>query len=309
MNFLKKNYKIIIFSVVILLTLVGFCFIMFHKNETKCEFITVKNDYYLVNSNKENNLNVPLFISLKDSIFVDLEEIKNIFLVTNDEQEVLPLTINSLTYLDEVKYDDKPFYEYDFNLCLDMVFDRLTMYDQIYLKVLYESGASIKILIGSLTVYNYLSNEDVFYTNLKGITNKHNSNVILSNVLVKFNTKSEIEIVDIKTLNNQVSVDLEYSEVIDYIDENTTPIINFINQDYKIIGNSNIKKSILVDDKDYLLIYLKYDKYIELACQGFVISYLDNGTLCEKVISPFKFFKSNNLNGEIIRVEYEKNID
>ena len=282
---------------------------MFHKNETKCEFITVKNDYYLVNSNKENNLNVPLFISLKDSIFVDLEEIKNTFLVTNDEQEVLPLTINSLTYLDEVKYDDKPFYEYDFNLCLNMVFDRLTMYDQIYLKVLYESGASIKILIGSLTVYNYLSNEDVFYTNLKGITTKHNSNVILSNVLVKFNTKSEIEIVDIKTLNNQVSVDLEYSEVIDYIDENTTPIINFINQDYKIIGNSNIKKSILVDDKDYLLIYLKYDKYIELACQGFVISYLDNGTLCEKVISPFKFFKSNNLNGEIIRVEYEKNID
>lgn len=309
MNFLKKNYKIIIFSVVILLTLVGFCFIMFHKNETKCEFITVKNDYYLVNLNKENNLNVPLFISLKDSIFVDLEEIKNTFLVTNDEQEVLPLTINSLTYLDEVKYDDKPFYEYDFNLCLDMVFDRLTMYDQIYLKVLYESGASIKILIGSLTVYNYLSNEDVFYTNLKGITTKHNSNVILSNVLVKFNTKSEIEIVDIKTLNNQVSVDLEYSEVIDYIDENTTPIINFINQDYKIIGNSNIKKSIVVDDKDYLLIYLKYDKYIELACQGFVISYLDNGTLCEKVISPFKFFKSNNLNGEIIRVEYEKNID
>lgn len=282
---------------------------MFHKNETKCEFITVKNDYYLVNLNKENNLNVPLFISLKDSIFVDLEEIKNTFLVTNDEQEVLPLTINSLTYLDEVKYDDKPFYEYDFNLCLDMVFDRLTMYDQIYLKVLYESGASIKILIGSLTVYNYLSNEDVFYTNLKGITTKHNSNVILSNVLVKFNTKSEIEIVDIKTLNNQVSVDLEYSEVIDYIDENTTPIINFINQDYKIIGNSNIKKSIVVDDKDYLLIYLKYDKYIELACQGFVISYLDNGTLCEKVISPFKFFKSNNLNGEIIRVEYEKNID
>lgn len=309
MNFLKKNYKIIIFSVVILLTLVGFCFIMFHKNETKCEFITVKNDYYLVNSNKENNLNVPLFISLKDSIFVDLEEIKNTFLVTNDEQEVLPLTINSLTYLDEVKYDDKPFYEYDFNLCLDMVFDRLTMYDQIYLKVLYESGASIKILIGSLTVYNYLSNEDVFYTNLKGITTKHNSNVILSNVLVKLNTKSEIEIVDIKTLNNQVSVDLEYSEVIDYIDENTTPINSFINQDYKIIGNSNIKKSILVDDKDYLLIYLKYDKYIELACQGFVISYLDNGTLCEKVISPFKFFKSNNLNGEIIRVEYEKNID
>lgn len=309
MNFLKKNYKIIIFSVVILLTLVGFCFIMFHKNETKCEFITVKNDYYLVNSNKENNLNVPLFISLKDSIFVDLKEIKNTFLVTNDEQEVLPLTINSLTYLDEVKYDDKPFYEYDFNLCLDMVFDRLTMYDQIYLKVLYESRASIKILIGSLTVYNYLSNEDVFYTNLKGITAKHNSNVILSNVLVKFNTKSEIEIVDIKTLNNQVSVDLEYSEVIDYIDENTTPINSFINQDYKIIGNSNIKKSIVVDDKDYLLIYLKYDKYIELACQGFVISYLDNGTLCEKVISPFKFFKSNNLNGEIIRVEYEKNID
>lgn len=309
MNFLKKNYKIIIFSIVILLTLVGFCFIMFHKNETKCEFITVKNDYYLVNSDKENNLNVPLFISLKDSIFVDLEEINNTSLVTDNETEVLPLTINSLTYLDEVNYDDKTFYEYDLNFCLDMVFDSLTIYDQIYLKILYKSGASIKILLGSITLYNYSLNEEVFYTNLKGVTSKHNNNMILSNVLVKFNTQNQIEIVDIKTLNSKVSVDLEYSEVIDYIDENSTPIMDFINQDYKIIGSSNFKKSILINDKDYLLIYLKYDKYIELPCQGFVISYLDNGILCEKVISPFKFFKSNNLNGEIIRVEYEKNID
>ena len=128
---------------------------MFHKNETKCEFITVKNDYYLVNSDKENNLNVPLFISLKDSIFVDLEEINNTSLVTDDETEVLPLTINSLTYLKEVNYDDKTFYQYDFNFCLDMIFDSLTIYDQIYLKILYESGVSIKILLGSMTLYNY----------------------------------------------------------------------------------------------------------------------------------------------------------
>jgi hypothetical protein len=191
---------------------------MFHKNETKCEFITVKNDYYLVNSDKENNLHVPLFISLKDSIFVDLEEINNTSLVTDNETEVLPLTINSLTYLDEVNYDDKKFYEYDLNFCLDMVFDSLTIYDQIYLKILYKSGASIKILLGSITLYNYSLNEEVFYTNLKGVTRKHNNNMILSNVLVKFNTQSQIEIVDIKTLNSKVSVDLEYSEVIDYID-------------------------------------------------------------------------------------------
>ena len=141
---------------------------------------------------------------------------------------MLPLTISSLTYLDEVNYDDKKFYEYDLNFCLDMIFDSLTIYDQIYLKILYKSGASIKILLGSITLYNYSLNEEVFYTNLKGVTSKHNNNMILSNVLVKFNTQSQIEIVDIKTLNSKVSVDLEYSEVVDYIDENSTPIMDFI---------------------------------------------------------------------------------
>lgn len=305
MNFLKKNYKIIIFSFVIIVTVISFCIILFHEEDSKCEFITVKNDYYLVNSNCKNALNVPLFISFKDSIFVDLNEIKSCSLVTVYEEEVIPLTLNSIKYLDTVSYEDKDFYEYDFCFNVDFIVEDLTLYDQIYLKLNYESGPFIKILLGSITIYNYAVNDEVFYTNLKGITRKFNDKIILSNVLIKLNASSDIEIVNIKTLNSHVSVDLEKSHVINYINEEETPLNELIDYEYNIIGQGNINNSIIIKNDDYLLLYLKYDSYIELSTQGFVISYYANDKLCEKVVTPFMFFNSNNLNSEIVKVEYE----
>ena len=73
MNFLKKNYKIIIYISLILLFIVGGCLILFNKKSEKCEIITFKNDYYVVNSDKNNYINVPLYVSVKDSILIDKE--------------------------------------------------------------------------------------------------------------------------------------------------------------------------------------------------------------------------------------------
>ena len=69
------------------------------------------------------------------------------------------------------------------------------------------------------------------------------------------------------------SLDAGFDKIID----------DFVNNDYNIIGNNLSKKSIKISDQDYLLMYLKYNKYIEMTCCGFIIKYLRNGVLYEKV--------------------------
>ena len=67
------------------------------------------------------------------------------------------------------------------------------------------------------------------------------------------------------------------------------------------------QNNIIVSNGDYLLMYLQYDKYIEIPCVGFIIKYLKNGTVYEKVINPFMYYKTNNLDEEVIKLTYDSN--
>ena len=84
-------------------------------------------------------------------------------------------------------------------------------------------------------------------------------------------------------------------------------VLTQIDDNYSIIGRINESRNIDINNGDYLLMYLKYDKYVEVPCVGFIIKYLDNGKLCEKVINPFMFYRNNESSGELIKVTYEQN--
>lgn len=302
MNFMKKHYKIFVLFLGILLIIIGFCIILFHKPHDQCEIITVRNDYYVVNKDGENYLSIPFYISLKDSVFTNTEFIENVYLTTKKGDEIIPLSIINFEFLECVEEDNKLYYQYDLKVSVDLKFDVLTIYDNIYLGIQYITLNKISILIGSVCLYNYISNDEVFYTNLKGIIGKYNGCLMLKGVLVKLNTTDDIVIKDIKSLNSHISVSLIDSKVVNDIDN-----IDLIGDEYKIIGRNDDVNSIEVKDCDYLLICLKYDKYIEIDTTGFIIKYQQEGCLYEKVINPFMFFKNNNQEVELIKVVYESN--
>ncbi|MBQ4570110.1 MAG: hypothetical protein IJB21_00280 [Bacilli bacterium] len=276
---------------------------MFNKKSEKCEIITFKNDYYVVNSDKNNYINVPLYVSVKDSILIDKEEISNICLVNDIESEIIPVSIVELSFLKEVDYDNKTFYQYDLKLEIDFIINNLTILDDVYLKISYHSMEFVKILIGNISLYNYSLNDQVYYTSLKGITNNYENNEMLVGVLVKLETINDLNIVEIKSMNSNVSIDLEKSYVLDECE--TNDLKDLINENYNIIGSGNSNNDIVIKSGDYLFISLKYKDYVQIPIQGFVLKYLNNEEMNEKVITPFMFYKTNNVKREMVKVVYE----
>ena len=195
MNFTKKNYKIFVFLIGIILIIIGSCIIMFHKPIGKCEIITVTNDYYVVNSDFNNYLNIPIYFSIKDPIFIDQNQIDSIFLINESGEDIIPLSIFEINYLNEVKVKEVVYYQYDLKVKVDLELDFLTIYDSIYLGIDYNTGPKIKMLIGSLCIYNYIQNNDIHYTSLKGIVEEFENKKMLKCILVKLNTTKPIEII------------------------------------------------------------------------------------------------------------------
>ena len=54
-----------------------------------------------------------------------------------------------------------------------------------------------------------------------------------------------------------------------------------------------------------MFISLKYKDYVQIPIQGFVLKYLNNEEINEKVITPFMFYKTNNVKREMVKVVYE----
>ena len=243
---------------------------MFHKPNGKCDIITVKNDYYVINSDAVNYLNIPLYFSMKDPAFLKQDNIERIHLITEDKEDIIPLSIKEINFLKEIKDNDEIYYQYDLKVAIDLVIDSLTIYDDIYLEIEYVNSVSIKLLIGSISIYNYKSNNELQYTNLKGIVKSYNQTKMLQCVAVKLNTNDDIKIIDIRALNNKVNINMEDSVVINNIDLSNMKLEDYVETDYNIIGNSTHNRSFDISDEDYLLIYLKYDKYIEMTCCGFI---------------------------------------
>lgn len=278
---------------------------MFNSKSIECEVLTVKNDYYCVNIDKNNVINVPLYLSFKDSELINIKEIDYVSIVNNDETEIIPSSILEINYLNEINYDNKKFYQYDLKIELDFIVNDLTVFDEIFLKFNYHRSDPLKILIGSLCLYNYKNNEEMYYTSLKGLTKNYNNEEMLVGVIVKLELLRDVRIENIISMNRNVEIDLENTQVIEKEEERN--ILELEYDDYNIIGIGNMNNPILVKDKDYLFIALKYKDYIELPVQGFIIKYNDNGRIKEKVINPFLYYKTSNYQREIIKVTYERN--
>lgn len=304
MNFWKKNYKSIIFCFSIVVLVASFVLVLCYQKKPTCIFIIVENDYYVVNSSEENELNIPLYISNNNKNLVDKDQISTISIVDASSDAVIPLSIEQITYLKEVTYDSITYYEYDLSLNVNLISYEPILINNAYLTILYNSGYNLKMKIGSLCLYNYDVNNAVYYTTLKGIIREYMGKKMLIGVLVKLSCNEKIAIDDIKSLNKNVMVDMSMSEVVTY-DESADVVNKFIDENYSVLSDVGEGSVIEIEKEQYLLLCLKYTNYLEINNLGFIIKYHDGDNYCEKVINPFKYFKNNSSERTINKYYYE----
>lgn len=309
MNLLKKKYKLIIAVISSVLLIVICVIILLKQNPNKCEFITLSNDYYVVNSNNNNTINVPIYVSELDSEFMKKENIDKIYIFNNKDEDKYQVNLEYCTFRKEAVYEGDTYYQYDVKLDFLFSTDELLTIEDAYLEIFYPNDIIIKLKIGSIIVYNYYSNECLGYSNLKGLVKTYQNTTMLTGVLVKLYNLNKYRICGIKCINNYAEINTEYTKKVEYVSDESTPLDSFIDNKFNIIGNNVTIFSIDMKEEEYIFIALNYNSYISSPCIGFIIEYEQDGKMYEKVISPFKFYKEADAKYELNRVTYEANFN
>ena len=307
MSLLKKKYKIIIIVISCVIVLILGLFLILKKNPIINEFVTISNEYFVVNSNDDNYINVPIYVDTKDTKFMDVNNIENVYLTNRTEDELFPVEIEYITYLDVAVYNEKKYYQYDVKLNLMFISNEMIKISDLYLKTIYPNDITIKLKLGSLVLYNYKNDENLSYSNLKGLVKVWNNTTMLTGVLVKLSNRLDYTITSIKTISNYAEVDSIYTTKTCYIDEEQTPIERYVDDKFNIINDNNSDICIDLVEEDYLFICLNYDDYVTSPTIGFIIEYELDGVIYEKVISVFKYFKTSTFDYEINVEVYEAN--
>ena len=307
MNLLKKKYKIVIVVTCAILLIIICIILLLKQNPNKCEFITLSNDYYVVNSNNDNAINIPIYVSELETEFMKKQNIEMMYITTNKDEDIYQVKADYLTFRKEAIYEGNTYYQYDVKIYFLFVTDELLKIDDAYLEIYYPNNIIIKLKIGSIIIYNYSLNDGLGYSNLKGLVNSYQNTTMLTGVLIKLNNVNNYRINNIQCINNYAKIDSKYTKKVEYLSDENTPLHSFIDDQFNIIGCNETPLSIDMKKEEYLFIVLNYDSYISSPCIGFIIEYEVDGKIYEKVISPFKFYKESNVKYEINKVTYEAN--
>ena len=274
MSLLKKKYKIIIIVIACVITLISGLFFVLKKNPIKLEFITLSNEYFVVNSDNNNYINVPIYVDIKDTEFMNADNIETIYLTNRSEDELYPVEIEYITYLDTALHNDKKYYQYDVKLNLMFISNEMIKISDLYLKAIYPNDITVKLKLGSLVLYNYKTDQNLSYSSLKGLVQVWNNKTMLSGVLVKLSSSLDYTITSIKTISNFAEIDSVYTERYFLEDFTIGDYIKSVNYMDKCIGMflDNMNKEGLLDNT-VIVIYGDHDARISKKQYDYMYNY------------------------------------
>lgn len=292
--------KKIIFILSFLILIIGFLIININFVES-FNIITFKKAYSIImDSNKDNLLEILLFINNKNVSFLDKDKLENIYIADENEDilvKFLPVNIVDREYMQEIKGSNYNLYSYIFRFSDEIENSQELSIDKAYFNVTCCDN-DMKIEIGSFYLFNipyYGSTNDISISRLKPLVNKINNNETLLGFGIEINNKEKEEIVinNIKLLNNSVIASL--NDIISINDFNTNDNIKDVlgyDFDYKktdLITN-NINIEIDKETKSYLFVPLKYIYDYVINSLAIEITYLINETEYKIYLDQFTFF-------------------
>ncbi len=305
---MKKIFNIGI-PIIILVGFVALSIYVFSSKRIKeLSILNVPYDYFYQNDTDELNMFIPIYVNEKDSVYFNKESINRSTLQNIDESMSFRVDVMDITSTDSVTYNNITYYLYECELRIPFEIDSNLYIDNMYLKLDYDNDEEILMHIGSLCIYNNTSTQDVTYTSLKGVVQEVSDNIMLSHVLVKLYSTSPYTIKNITPISNYASISWSNTYKVDYLNEYETPLNEIVSSNYDVFNQDNSIHIIEMNNESYLLIALNYKNINESNTIGFNITYEQDGETKELVISPFKFFSTNNMKVEEQKYEFNRNM-
>ena len=270
--------------------------ILSSKVPKSIDITTFESAYNVVQFSDEENIEIPIFISMEDSYIINKDNV--ISSKIKNDQDSIAFNINRIVDTEEkALIKNKRFHKYILilNPVLKLEDDFTLEIDNAILEINYSQGINININIGSFSYYYYsTSGNDLSISKLKGLVNTYTDKLLVGvQIGLKSNTDDVIKITNIKALDTNVIL-AKSSIVLNKDFTQGAKIDDFLGYTYDPYGDFEDRDFNIILDKEYnLFIPLKYKKDILLNKLGFLIEYEINGVTKYFCIDDFIFFNTN----------------
>lgn len=289
--------KIFIYAISGISILVLVIMIIVKKVPKTIEVTTFKKAYNMVLVSDDEYLEIPIFISNKNSFFTEKENIESIIISNNDES--LKFNLDSISECSEkIHLKDKWFFKYIYKLkpIIDKTVDFTLEIINAKLEIDFKRGTNASISIGSLSIYAYNNTSDVIaISKLKGLVNEVDANTLVGILIgIKNTSNKDLKIKNIYPLDANIIA--SYNEIIELNDFNQKESISkIVGYDYKLYENIyNDDLDVGLNDEIKLFIPLKYMDKLIVNKVGFLLEFEYDMQIQYFLIDDFLFFDSND---------------
>ncbi|MBO4623177.1 MAG: hypothetical protein J5691_04740 [Bacilli bacterium] len=275
--------KKILVGVAICLFIIVMVFIWYFNNQS-IKVTTVKESYsMLVSDTNKPKLNVNLYVNQKDSYITDINKISSCFITSYQKQDKYQMNVNSIDIINQTSIKKENYYVYNLSLTFKIDINDDVIINEAYLVLNYNNSKSLDIMIGSISIYKGEVNNDleISLSCMKAITSKTNNQVAIEAVVLRLNSKCNIEVNNIECLDCNLVTRKMMNCV--YDQTNTLADLNNLNSSNSFSFNGSYEIVIKID---YLYKY-------EINNFPLRISYTVDGINKYMYIDNFTFFINN----------------
>ena len=288
---MKKIYKILIPCIVVLFVIVIMLIIIIPRNKVEYKIVSVDYEYYVMEEENIQKLEVPVFINQDNNEYMKKENIINSYFTIAYSDDKFKVVIDNIEIKDKVMNNDEEYYQYNIDLIIPFFSDEVMLFKDIYLNMEYTNFEHIAFPIGSIAVITKID-INLEYSNLKGLVRTINDQPCLCGVLVKINKEEDIVINKITPISNNAEIVNNHTRFVD-LKEN---IDEYLPIDYNPYEEKHQDELLnITNGTNYLFISLGYKENKMTNSLGFIIDYNIDGINYKSLIYPFTYFKSDDI--------------
>jgi hypothetical protein len=266
---------IFIFSLIILAATIILWAYQNNRNDDYEDIFSIKTSYSYI-SNNGVNFNIKVYSSKKESLLAFGKEAE-VYLHDKSEENVIKCSVNNVYINETVLFDENYYYEYIYDLNLDM--SKLKI-KECYMKVKFENK-EYDFMIGSFEIVEKKIEDNIIsISNLYGLTSDDNSKSLCGIVVTFNNIYTDSLKIDEITIGSNYKVFVNENNIISCSESNN--IYDYLPNYSRQKEETNTGITLKRKEKVTLLLPIKYEKDF----------YLYNAYLLVKIGSNYCYFSN-----------------
>ena len=296
MIIMKKKFSIVL--IVSIIVLLFGIFVILLCTRTNNLSIVAFSKHYSILYETVPTMDITLYGNHDKTSYLEMNKIENVKI--HNKNDLFNVKINEINSTkNNIKYNNKTYYEYKVNITFDVVSEQLISIDDASLLIEYNTNEKLDVKVGNIAFYKEKAENNINVHKVQGIVNDYGLYQSLAAIQLNISCDYDCLIKNISLISS--STNINNANIIigeDIIFDHATPAKNIFGSTYNsfISTNSsfptfeieqNIKKDVIIP--------LHYTNKELIDGIGLVIEYTINNVEYVQTINSYKLFNCSNI--------------